>query len=129
MAPCLAGHCGYVLHRSGCPDDILQLCGKHMGLREEAFSPAFCKRLISVVLPAAFTQVQREPRGGPRRGLRWPLQRRIRAREDCLNAPTFNFEVFFDCAAKILANVAEALLIFVNQLEPSEIKWLRRGAV
>lgn len=81
-------------------------------------SPAFCKRLISVVFPAAFTQVQRKPRGGPRRVCVGPF------REGCepgglFNAPTFNFEVFFDCAVKILANTAEALFIFVNQLELS----------
>lgn len=69
-------------------------------------------------LPAAFTQVQREPHEGPRRVCVGPF------REGCepgglFNAPTFNFEVFFDWAVKILANTAEALFISVNQLEPS----------
>lgn len=34
--PALQGIVGYVLHWSDCPDDILQLCGKRMGLQEEA---------------------------------------------------------------------------------------------
>lgn len=77
--------------------------------------------------PRCFTQVQREPRGGPRRVCVGPFGEGWGPREP-LNAPTFNFEVVFGCAVKTsleksesTSRICKSTRAFGDQITPFEI--------